>query len=566
MNKIFKILSIQNIILCFLAIFMPISKAEVTLTIGNGSGLPGSTGNPLEVSLTNSINKVRAIELDICEDPNYPNFITPTNNNPPDVYTCETTDRTANFWCLTNEIEDPDNPAYGCCRVLLFDIEGSLIEQGEGAIFILRYDVSLSESSYDCRTLNAENVDIVDDYNQPLDVTIVSGRFCFPCTSDADCEDYNGCTIDTCIDEICYNTTVDDETPCNDGDLCTENDMCINGTCIGYPKDCSYLDDQCILGVCNPFTGECEEDLSTENGKPCDDGLYCNGDDACSGGSCSAHTGNPCQGQICNEDDNRCEAITSSSTTTSTTPPKTTTTTTKLSTTTTITTTTTTIISIPDCRVTIDPASKKVFPGGTIKFSANTSCEGEMETPIYLWAVDSDIRSNIDENGFYRAGTRAGTDIVRVIDRANGDAEATAEVAITFPWPLAYDKMWGAKKNENLLLLRIFRDEILLGNEIGKRYTSMLYANSLEIAILLLKDPLLASQAREIANDLLMKVDCLLYNDEIEIRKNKIEDFISLLNHFESKASPKLKTAIRKVKSDINRGKIFEQLSITITE
>ena len=36
------------------------------------------------------------------------------------------------------------------------------------------------------------------------------------------------------------------------------------------------------------------------NTAPCDDGLYCNGTDTCSGGNCSAHTGSPCLETECN--------------------------------------------------------------------------------------------------------------------------------------------------------------------------------------------------------------------------------------------------------------------------
>ena len=47
------------------------------------------------------------------------------------------------------------------------------------------------------------------------------------------------------------------------------------------------------------------------NTGPCDDGLFCNGDDSCSGGTCSVHAGNPCTGggecaDTCNESGDTC--------------------------------------------------------------------------------------------------------------------------------------------------------------------------------------------------------------------------------------------------------------------
>ena len=133
-------------------------------------------------------------------------------------------------------------------------------------------------------------------------------------------------------------------------------------------------------------------------------------------------------------------------------------------------------------------------------------------------------------------------------------------------WPMSYDKMWDVRKDENLLLLRVFRDEILLNTEAGREYVYMLYDNSLEIAILLLKEPSLTIQTKEVIDELLLGVESLLYNDEIEISKDTIDSFVSLLDNFESKASPRLRTAIRKAKRGIERGELFEQLVITISE
>ncbi|MCK5187632.1 MAG: LamG domain-containing protein, partial [Deltaproteobacteria bacterium] len=63
------------------------------------------------------------------------------------------------------------------------------------------------------------------------------------CTADGDCDDSNLCTDDTCVDYECQNTN---------------------------------------------------------NTSACDDGLFCNGNDTCSGGSCSIHAGNPCPETECN--------------------------------------------------------------------------------------------------------------------------------------------------------------------------------------------------------------------------------------------------------------------------
>ena len=94
-------------------------------------------------------------------------------------------------------------------------------------------------------------------------------------------------------------------------------------------------------------------------------------------------------------------------------------------------------------------------------------------------------------------------------------------------WPIAYGEMWGARKDENLILMRAFRDGFLLNTEVGREYIAVLYENSLEVATMLLQEPSLTIQAREVTDELLIKVESLLYNDAIEISQETINSFVS---------------------------------------
>lgn len=86
-----------------------------------------------------------------------------------------------------------------------------------------------------------------------------------------------------------------DTTGCDDGNSCTVNDKCIAGTCNGEPKQCPPSTDQCKTLVCDPTspTGDCKP-VSVDNGTPCSgitsQGL-CTIGDFCQDGVCTA--GNP---------------------------------------------------------------------------------------------------------------------------------------------------------------------------------------------------------------------------------------------------------------------------------
>ena len=166
---------------CFFGFSPSLSQAEVTLTVGDGSGSPGSTDNPVVVSLANPDDAVGGIQMDICEDKD--DYLTPPviNVGPPPEYDdeCAPTDRAAGFDCLVNELPN------GCCRVLLVSVAGSFVEEGEGPVFTLKYDVSGEAPAEECRELNPEGVMISgENENQQLsDVILESGTFCFSASS-----------------------------------------------------------------------------------------------------------------------------------------------------------------------------------------------------------------------------------------------------------------------------------------------------------------------------------------------------------------------------------------------
>ncbi|MEK6675881.1 MAG: hypothetical protein AABZ47_09540, partial [Planctomycetota bacterium] len=145
------------------------------------------------------------------------------------------------------------------------------------------------------------------------------------------CDDGNLCTVsDICTLGVCVGTPVDcsgldndcnvgicnaatglceaidanEGGPCNDGQLCTPSDICVTGVCIGTPVDCSGLDNACNVGVCNTANGLCEA-IPINEGGPCDDGLICTGFETCVSGVCVS-SGDPCVPLVCDEVNDVC--------------------------------------------------------------------------------------------------------------------------------------------------------------------------------------------------------------------------------------------------------------------
>jgi hypothetical protein len=78
------------------------------------------------------------------------------------------------------------------------------------------------------------------------------------------------------------------------------------------PGDCND-GNGCTDDACDPDAGGADVNgcTHTANSAPCSDGMFCNGADTCSGGSCTLHAGDPCTGgaecaNVCNEASDNC--------------------------------------------------------------------------------------------------------------------------------------------------------------------------------------------------------------------------------------------------------------------
>ena len=116
-----------------------------------------------------------------------------------------------------------------------------------------------------------------------------------------ECDDGNVCTDEQCDSAVgCVQTANED--PCEDGSACTENDLCVQGKCMpGLPLVCND-GNVCTTDSCDSQAG-C---VFTLNDVPCDDDNLCTTGDHCQLGGCIGKSelvcndGNNCTDDACN--------------------------------------------------------------------------------------------------------------------------------------------------------------------------------------------------------------------------------------------------------------------------
>jgi len=102
------------------------------------------------------------------------------------------------------------------------------------------------------------------------------------------CSTTNVCGFFFCSSGVCIaNNTYKNGVPCDDGYACTIGDHCTGGKCVsGIQKTCNTTD-QCKLSYCNSTNGNCVVNNVPNNQKTCDDLNICTINDVCVDGECT---------------------------------------------------------------------------------------------------------------------------------------------------------------------------------------------------------------------------------------------------------------------------------------
>ena len=101
------------------------------------------------------------------------------------------------------------------------------------------------------------------------------------------------CTVAICLDGACtFTGSGRDGDTCDDGDLCTIDDACVNRLCSGDEIDCDD-EDFCTKDGCDGEAGACAYTVAAFN--ICNDGIACTHDDRCDQqGGCAGEPGEDC--------------------------------------------------------------------------------------------------------------------------------------------------------------------------------------------------------------------------------------------------------------------------------
>ena len=279
-NKNTLLSSSQTIIfLCFMFLFPSLVLSQVgtvTLGMGNGFGEPGSTDNPVEISLDNQGDRATSLQCDVCRGDNLT------------LSACESTVRTTGINCAFQDLGN------GCDRILAYSLGGDFIESGTGPVLTLNYDVATEAPQGTCHGLTLANVlipECLDDgmggcvTGPPFEnVSLENGEFCFLFVDSDD---------DGIPDDGDNSGTVGDN-PCTGGQTAGCDDNCFDAYNPNqhdtYPPQGNGIGDTCDC-ECD---FDCDSDVDADDvetfladfgrfqfNNPCANDDPCNGDSEC---------------------------------------------------------------------------------------------------------------------------------------------------------------------------------------------------------------------------------------------------------------------------------------------
>ena len=117
-----------------------------------------------------------------------------------------------------------------------------------------------------------------------------------------------------------------------------------------------------------------------------------------------------------------------------------------------------------------------------------------------------------------------------------------------------------------LAVLREMRDVRIAGSCMGTTLIDLYYEHAEEISEILRDDQDLRMMAATVVGEIVEKAAVLNNNEAVSINRELVGSILSLAEEINANASPDLKKAIQRVKREIKKGTLFNQLGITLSE
>ena len=123
------------------------------------------------------------------------------------------------------------------------------------------------------------------------------------------------------------------------------------------------------------------------------------------------------------------------------------------------------------------------------------------------------------------------------------------------PSAVALDDAAGA-----LDILREMRDARMAGSCQGRSLIDLYYEHAEEVSGILNADQELKMVAHSVLGEIVENAAALNTRGEVGINQELVEDILALADTIDAYASPELKRAINRVRKEIEKGSIFEQM------
>ena len=103
-------------------------------------------------------------------------------------------------------------------------------------------------------------------------------------------------------------------------------------------------------------------------------------------------------------------------------------------------------------------------------------------------------------------------------------------------------------------MLREFRDRVLMNTYGGRKYIILFYKHSPELTSILLLNPSISAQSKDVLNNVLQKIKLALEGKDIAIAGKELDSIVSILDAIGREASPALQESIQGLKQNLKHG------------